>query len=152
MALPMLIVMAAAAAASAYSQYDAGRTAKRNAEHDAKVATNEALNAELESRENIRRRRVEARRFLAMQRARFAKSGVAEEGTPLEVMAETTGRLELEVLDYGREMGMRSDYLKRSAIAYRAAGRDAMRAGQIGAGASLLSGAAQMAAATYKPS
>lgn len=59
------------------------------AEYNAQLAEVQALQTEMDSRENIRRKRLENSRYQKSQRARFAKAGVTEEGSPLEVMAET---------------------------------------------------------------
>lgn len=60
---------------------------------------NEALRVEQESRERARRMREENERMLGAQRARFGKAGVTSEGTPLMVMAESAGIMELGVAD-----------------------------------------------------
>lgn len=59
----------------------------------------QALAIENQSREQARRLREENDRTKALQKARYAKSGVTSEGSPLAVMAETAGLLELGVQD-----------------------------------------------------
>lgn len=50
------------------------------------------------SREEIRRKQIEFAKFKAMQRARIAGSGVVEStGSPLEMLAETAGQMQLAV-------------------------------------------------------
>lgn len=55
--------------------------------------------AEAQARAEADRKRMENERLLASQRARYGKAGVVNEGTPLAVMAETAGLLELGVQD-----------------------------------------------------
>lgn len=51
--------------------------------------------------ENIRRRRTEGQAFIAQQRAAYAAAGVTSAGTPLAVLSDSAGRLELDLLDIG---------------------------------------------------
>jgi hypothetical protein len=59
----------------------------------------QAQRVEGEARERARRMRTENERLLGSQRARYGKSGVATAGSPLMVMAETAGLMELGVAD-----------------------------------------------------
>ena len=58
-----------------------------------------ADNAEAQGREQARRMREEKMRILGQQRSQFAKGGVMMEGSPLAVLAETDGLLELNIQD-----------------------------------------------------
>lgn len=80
------------AAAAAQSQFQA-----RN--NNAVQFDQEALRVEQEARERARRMREENERMLGTQRARYAKAGVTSAGSPLMVMAETAGLMELGVAD-----------------------------------------------------
>lgn len=133
----------AGAGIAAYGSYQQGKTAKRVAEFNAKVAENEAVQEDMDSREATRRERVHNRRLASRQRARIAKSGLVETGSPLEVMAEDAGRMELAALDQRRNSRMRQTALRTQAGITRFEGDQAFRAGRIGAGASLLSGVSQ---------
>jgi hypothetical protein len=113
--------------------------------YNAKLAENQALQTEMDAAENIRRKRSENRRMLATQRSRYAKAGVLMEGTPLELLAESAGNLELEVLDYDRQQRMQAAGLRAQGAADLALGANQARAAMIGAGSSLLSGASSMA-------
>jgi len=66
--------------------------------------------AEAQAREEGRRMREENERKMATQRARFAKSGVTSEGSPLAIMSESAALLELGVqdLNYKGELEGRS--------------------------------------------
>jgi hypothetical protein len=77
---------------AADQQYQAGM-------QNAKTMENEGLRVEQEARERARRMRTENERMAGAQRARFGKSGVVMEGTPLMVMAESAGLMELAVSD-----------------------------------------------------
>lgn len=139
-------VMAAGAGVSAYASYEQGQTAKKVSKRNAEAMERSAKNEELESREQSRRERVHNRRSQARQRAMIAKSGVIETGSPLEVMAEDAGRLELRVLDQRRTSRMQQESMKSGASLERFSGRQAARAGSIQAGASLLQGFGQAGA------
>lgn len=141
-----LAATAVGAGVQAYGQYQQGKTARKVGEFNAKVAENQAIQADMDARENMRRKRAENKRALSMQRARFAKSGVAiGTGTPLEVQAETAGLLEMEALEIGRQGEIRKNTLLSQGKLERAAGRSAYSAGLISGGATLLSGAGQTA-------
>jgi hypothetical protein len=77
---------------AADQQYQAGM-------QNAKTMENEGLRVEQEARERARRMRTENERLAGAQRARFGKAGVVMEGTPLMVMAESAGLMELAVAD-----------------------------------------------------
>ena len=77
---------------AADQQYQAGM-------QNAKTMENEGLRVEQEARERARRMRTENERLAGAQRARFGKAGVVMEGTPLAVMAESAGLMELAVSD-----------------------------------------------------
>ena len=49
--------------------------------------------------ENIRRRRVEGQQAIAQQRAAYAAAGVTSSGSPLAVLSDSAGRMELDLLD-----------------------------------------------------
>ena len=80
------------AAGAAQAQYQA--QLNNAAQYD-----QQALRVEQEARERARRMREENERMLGAQRARYGKSGVTSAGSPLTVMAETAGLLELGVAD-----------------------------------------------------
>jgi hypothetical protein len=66
---------------------------------NAQIAQNDATRVEQEARERAKRMRAENERLLGEQRARFGKAGVTSEGTPLAVMAESAGLMEMAVSD-----------------------------------------------------
>jgi DNA primase len=82
----------------------------------------QALRVEQEARERARRMRSENERMLGEQRARYGKAGVTSAGSPLTVMAETAGLLELGVADelYKADMERSAFYRKGEAERYQA--------------------------------
>jgi len=114
-------VSAAAAAIGAgvavHSSVQQAKAAKATAEFNAKVLENEAAAKADERAEMTRRERIKNRRLQGRQRTMIAKAGVTESGSPLELMAETAGELELGILDINREMeAKRSRLFNKAAI------------------------------------
>lgn len=72
---------------------------QRVTENQAAAKRVEAEGLRATSEENLKRRRDDYRRILSRQRASFAKSGLAMTGTPVEVLAESASRMELEAQD-----------------------------------------------------
>jgi len=130
---------------SVYGQVTAAEQARSIGKYNAKVAENQAKQVEMDAAENIRRKRKENRKLLATQRGRYAKGGVVMEGTPLELLAESAGNLELEVLDYNRQALLEQQNLRAQGAMDRATGLMQARAGYISAGSTLLQGAGQAA-------
>lgn len=89
------------------------RSTMAAADYNYLLSENQAQLADMTGRENIRRMRFEGKKTLSTQQARFAKAGVvAETGTPLEVMAETAGLIELNVLDEKRKADAEATYTR----------------------------------------
>jgi hypothetical protein len=149
-AVTAIAVTVVATGVSVYGQVQQAQTAKAMGKYNAKVAEQQALQTEMDAAENIRRKRRENRRLLATQRSRYAKAGVLEEGTPLELLAETAGNLEMETLDYDRQQRMAAAGLRAQGAADLALGSNQARAAYIGAGASLLQGTASAASMGYQ--
>ena len=85
--------------------------------------------------------RKDKERLQASQRAAYAKSGaVMTEGTPLLVMAEQAGMMELDILNQQRNRALEASALRSQVTLDRYAGSQAAKAGTIGAGGTLLSG------------
>jgi hypothetical protein len=126
------------------------KTAKAIGRWNAQAAENQARQTEMDAAEGMRRKRKENARFLASQRARYAKAGVLEEGTPLELLAENAGNLEMEALDYQRQTRIQAAGLRAGGRMERDMANAQARAAQIGAGSSLLSGAATVAGSAYQ--
>jgi hypothetical protein len=168
------VLIAAAAAATmagagigAYGQYQAGKAQQAMANYNAKVqqqtaeynnklAQNAAIAEEQAQSVRSQQMRDDKRRMLSSQRAGFAKTGAAMEGTPLTVLAEQAGMMEHDILLAKHESDVRArTYRQEGAMGLwtgrsqaamsRFEGSQAAKAGRIGAGATLLSGAGSVA-------
>lgn len=139
----------AAAAAGTYVAYDAAQTQKATAksvsEYNAKLQENQTIQGDMEARENSNRQRRMNRLTMSSQRAQLAKMGVSETGSPLAVLAETAGLLEMQVQDEKRANEARRRAGFASAEMTRVEGRQLASAYNKQAQATLLSGAANMA-------
>jgi hypothetical protein len=95
---------------AADQQYQAGM-------QNATAMQNEGLRVEQEARERAKRMRSENERLLGQQRAQFGKAGVTSAGSPLAVMAESAGLMELAVGDelYKADME-RSAYFRKAEV------------------------------------
>jgi hypothetical protein len=148
-AIASLALAAVGTGVAVYGQVKQAETAKKMGEYNAKLAENQALQTEMDSREQLRRSAIGNKRIMATQRVSYAKAGVDTAGTPLAVMAETAGNLKLSNLDYMKKTGQDVTALYGQAGASRAMGAQQAQAAYIGAGASLLQGGASMASMGY---
>jgi hypothetical protein len=84
---------------------------------NASVMENEASRVEQEARERASRMRTENERMLGRQRAQYGKAGVTSEGSPLAIMADSAGLMELAVSDelYRADME-RQGYLRKAQV------------------------------------
>ena len=126
----------------AYSQYQASESQKAMANYSAKIANNEAIAQEQATTAETERMRSQNKKMRSAQRAASAKSGaVISEGTSLLVMAEEAGLMELDIMNMQRTGAMKAEASRSEAALYKIQGKQASRAGKIGAGTTLLSGA-----------
>ena len=98
-----LAVSAAGAAMSYKASVDQAKATKQVAAYNAKVQENEAIQQDMEMREQINRTRRENKRLLASQRAGVAASGIEMTGSPLEVLGANAANLELRAQDMARQ-------------------------------------------------
>lgn len=136
-----MIAMAAGTGMSAYQQYQVGREQRALHKQRAAVSLEEAEAVTKATRHEAREKTKEGRRFKARQKALFAKSGVKITGTPLLVMKETEKEFRRDaafIMEGGITEARR---LRTGAGMERQMGRSAYRAGQWGAGSTLLTGA-----------
>ena len=127
---------------SVYGQMQQASAQKRMANYNAKVAENEAIRVQQEGQEERDRQRREHRRLIGRQRTQIAKSGLQETGSPLAVLAENAGMLELQAQDQRRATNARAQQLRTQGQITRAQGNAAYKAGMIGAGSTLFRGLA----------
>lgn len=112
---------------------------KAQAAFNERQATMEQQRAAYEAQ----RERENAQRLMARQRAGYLSSGLALEGTPTAVIADTAAETAMDIaaIQYGGQV--RSGNYRAQAGIDRANARSASTAGFIGAGSSLLSGIAR---------
>jgi hypothetical protein len=144
-----LAVSVLATAATTYvsyqgQQYNAA-VAKDTAKYNSKVQENAAIQADMEARENIARERAQNRRFMSSQRAALAKSGITEAGSPLEVLGETAGQLELQAQDQVRAAASRKALGLSQSANTLVEGEAQSKGYKMAATGTLLSGVAQAA-------
>ena len=97
-----LVVSAAGAGLSYKASLDQAKATEKTAKYNAKVQENEAIQQDMEMREQISRNRSENKRLLASQRAGVAASGIELSGSPLEILGANAASLELKNQDMGR--------------------------------------------------
>lgn len=148
----MIALTVAAAAASAYTAYQAGESQKAGHEYQAKVAENQAQIAAQQAEYAAQQQRAHDRKVMAAARAAQGVSGVeGGEGSSLLVDIENARQsaLNAEATRYTSEARARG--LSGQAGIERWQGRLASQQGTMSAGASLLSGAASVAGKAYNP-
>ena len=148
-------VSAVGAGVSAYGQYQAGQSQKAMANYNAKLAENEAIAKQQQTVAETERMRAQKKRMMSAQRATAGKTGaMISGGTPLLVMAEEAGLMELDILNMRRTGKMEAGASIAESKMSKWEGKQAARAGMISAGGTLLSGAGNalfMGASKPKP-
>jgi hypothetical protein len=145
-----LILMAVGTAVSAYGQYQSGQAQKAAANYNARVQEAQAIQQDMENRENIRRERKAGQGLLSSQRQKLGASGVViQTGSPLEVLGRTAGELELRAQDAARAGRSNLQYGLSQAQMTKWEGKQAATAATLGAAGTLLQGTGQ-AISMYK--
>ena len=103
LAIASIVVSAVGAGVSYYGSQQQAKATERVAAYNAKVQENEAIQQDMEMREQISRQRRENKRLLASQRAGVAASGIELTGSPLEVLGANAANLELRNQDMARQ-------------------------------------------------
>jgi hypothetical protein len=122
-----------------------GQAARSAANYNAQVAENNAAAARAQAAENARRQRVMNKKALGSIRAGYGASGVTLEGSPLDVLEESAMNAELDALSIEHAGLVRALGFQNDAALERFGGRNASRAGYMGAAAALLGGGARIA-------
>jgi hypothetical protein len=145
-----------ATAVGGYMQYrgakEQARTASAVADWNARMEEMASEQAGMELREQIRRDRKEGRRIIGAQTAAYGAAGVTFEGSPMDVLAETAGTIELMALERARQ----AEAVRRQGIAtgqsIRMGGAAEASAARRAGNYSILSTAAQlgMAGANFR--
>lgn len=134
------------AALQAVGAIQQGQAAKAAANYNAQVADNNAAMARAQAAENARRQRIMGAKALGSIRAGYGASGVTLEGSPLDVLEESAMNAELDALSIEHAGLVKSLGFQNEAALDRFGGRNAARAGYMGAASALLGGGARMSA------
>lgn len=146
-AIAGVVLTAISTGVAVYSSYETGRREKKVADANARLAEIQAEQAEKAAKVRAAQYSREAKRRMSAMRARFAVSGVATtEGTPLLILMESAQEVAKDKLRIERGGQQTAWGLLQEAKIQRLGGKSAYQRGILGAGATLLSGAAR----TYK--
>lgn len=146
-----LAATAAAAGVSTYAAVEQGKTQREIGKYNQQVAENQAEVARQAAAQREEQHRDQIRRLSARQAAAYGAAGVEiGEGSPLLVMSDTAkqGALDALRIRYGGE-AQATGYESQGQLAGYTSQR-AAQASYVGAGATLLSGAAQTTGMAYK--
>lgn len=136
-----LIMSVIGSAVSAYSMYQQGKAQESVAKANAKAAQQDAANKAAVAGENAIRQREMHKRQLSTIRAKQAGSGtLMSGGSNLDILGDSASEFELQTLDLFRESEMQQNALHNQAKMERWQGKQAARAGTIGAIGTLFSG------------
>lgn len=137
---------------SAFGSYAGGMAQRRTAEYNSRILQQKARMVEQVSAEETSQMHKEGRRLKASQTSGYAKSGaMIGSGTPLMVLAEQAGEMEMDVLKQRRNRAIEAQGLRSQAEMLRIQGKQASRAGIIGAGTALLGTAGKAGMAMGSP-
>jgi hypothetical protein len=91
---------------SAYGAYSSGKAQKSAEKYNAAVARQEGEIARRQADIDIARKKKEATRYRARQEVLYAKAGVQQTGSPLEVMTDTAAEFIFDemILDYNAKV------------------------------------------------
>jgi len=125
---------------SANAQYQQGKTQEAILERNAQQREADARARRLETIAAAKQKRLDDRKLIGRKRLSFLSSGVAIEGSPLEVLAEDAGNLELQTLELQRqgENDIRNMLTKAATDRYE--GKAAKKAGKQAAIGTILQG------------
>jgi len=135
--MPWLLIAAVlSTAATVYSGYQSYKAEKANA----RIAEQNALAAEQKAEYDAKIHRDKVRRILSSQIAKYGKSGVGFEGSPLLALEETVGEGKLDELAilYGGDL--EASQQRSQASIHRMQGRTAFGTSLLQGGSTLLAG------------
>jgi hypothetical protein len=143
MAVAAVVVAVVAAVASAYATYSASEAQAAQQRYQAKLAKNQAINAQNAAQVEIENRKEHFRRQMASQRAALGASGVQpQEGSPLLVQTDSAEQAALDLARVKYAGDVRSTTYQSEAQLFKWQAKQTQRQGYINTGASLLSSAA----------
>lgn len=134
---------------SAYGQYQAGQNAQAAGKYNARLAENQALQAQYAGQAAAQAQRDRTRRVLGLQRSLTAGSGVEEAGSPLLTMMDTATQGELEAQKAQYTGQVQADNEMAKAAYSRWQGRTAASNANVGVGATLLQTGSNIAGAYW---
>jgi hypothetical protein len=140
-----LALSAVGAGVSAYGAYQQGKSQEAIANYNAALERNRAIQAQQDAKAAAAAQRREKDILTKRQRALYAKAGVTNEGTPLEVMIDTAQQMELEALEIERGGDIMASQHRSQAVIDTYSGKAAKRGAMYSAGATLLQGAGSIA-------
>ena len=143
----MAVLGIGGAGLGAYGQYSAGQQAEAVGKYNAAIERQKAQLVEQASASETTRAHQAARRLKGSQMAAFAASGAElSSGTPLLVMAEQAGAMEMDILEQRRTRAIEAQGLRSQATMMEFEGKQAKRAGTMSAFTTLLGGGASAGA------
>jgi hypothetical protein len=144
MFIAAIVLVAMAAMASAYSSYSAGQESKKAADYNAQMAEYSADQARQVATAKSEQLQKEQGFRLATMRQQYAMAGVEPtEGTPLLSLMYSAGEAAKDVVRVKAGGESTAWGFMSEAELQRSTGASAYQGGMIGAGASLLGGAAR---------
>jgi hypothetical protein len=143
-AVAAVVSAAVAAAASAYAMYEQGQSQAQAYKYQSELAENQGIAARQASEVAAAQAQEKNRRLMAMARTRAGASGIeTTEGSPLLVLMDNAAEAELETRRIKYAGAVQEQGFRAESRLLTFEGANARRAGNIGAGATLLGGAAQ---------
>ena len=137
------IIAAAAAAVSAAGAAYSGVKQNEAAKYNASMQEANAKAVDTQTREAIRRQRIQNQAIMAAQRTSALSSGVEESGSSLLTLMENANRLEKNIADIATQGNAAQYAALNQATLARMKGKNAQTSGYIQAGSTLLSGASK---------
>ena len=144
MATGALIATLAATAVSAAGSVYSGVQQNKAAKYNASMQEASAKATDTQTRESIRRQRIQNQAILAAQRTSALSSGVEESGSSLLTLMENSNRLEKNIADIATQGNATQYAALNQATLSRMQGKTAQTSGYIQAGSTLLSGASSI--------
>ena len=135
-----LVAIMAGTGATAYGQYQQGKSQEKLAKYNAQVQEANAANKARDGRAMANAQRRKNEQLKARQRTLSAKSGVTGAGSPLAVAAQQAGEMEMQALDIERNAANAALADRQQATMDRASGKAAKRGALWAAGGTILSG------------
>jgi len=141
-----MVAMGIGTAASTIGQIQAGQSQAEWSAYNAEVSRQNALAAKQSAEYDATRTREEGAKLMARQRVLYAKSGVALEGTPTDVILGTAEDVEMDAMAILRKGLIQSQQYESQATLSEMSGAAAKTQGYYGAGSTLLTGIGNIAA------